>query len=113
MGAALRLTLIDGSVLPESDPATLDQISCRRRKDACASFSACFWTSAIYFPPTMRSMNQKTLAEIVGTTRSRVNFFMTKFRKLGLVQYHKGNAEIILCPHDTADRWRDQIRSAR
>src|SRR3989441_11801898 len=42
----------------------------------------------------LRSMNQKTLAEIVGTTRSRVNFFMTKFRKLGLVQYHKGTAEI-------------------
>jgi CRP/FNR family transcriptional regulator, cyclic AMP receptor protein len=35
-------------------------------------------------------MNQVTLAEIVGTTRSRINFFMTKFRKLGLIQYHKG-----------------------
>jgi CRP/FNR family transcriptional regulator, cyclic AMP receptor protein len=41
-------------------------------------------------------MNQETLAEIVGTTRSRINFFMTKFRKLGLIQYHKGNTEIII-----------------
>ena len=41
-------------------------------------------------------MNQETLAEIVGTTRSRINFFMTKFRKLGLIQYHKGNPEIII-----------------
>jgi hypothetical protein len=30
---------------------------------------------------------QGTLAEMVGTTRSRVNFFMNKFRKLGLIEY--------------------------
>jgi len=41
-------------------------------------------------------MNQETLAEIVGTTRSRIDFFMTKFRKLGLVQYHKGNNDLII-----------------
>jgi len=41
-------------------------------------------------------MNQGTLAEIVGTTRSRINLFMTKFRKLGLIQYHKGNKEIVI-----------------
>ena len=41
-------------------------------------------------------MSQEILAEIVGTTRSRVNLFMTKFRKLGLVQYHKGKAEITI-----------------
>jgi CRP/FNR family cyclic AMP-dependent transcriptional regulator len=45
---------------------------------------------------TVPRMNQETLAEIVGTTRSRINFFMTKFRKLGLVQYHKGNKDIII-----------------
>src|SRR6185503_1627559 len=42
---------------------------------------------------TLPRMNQGTLAEIVGTTRSRVNFFMTKFREMGLIQYHKGNKE--------------------
>jgi CRP-like cAMP-binding protein len=33
-------------------------------------------------------MSQETLAEIVGTTRSRVSFFMNKFRKLGFVSYN-------------------------
>jgi CRP/FNR family cyclic AMP-dependent transcriptional regulator len=33
-------------------------------------------------------ISQETLAEMVGTTRSRVNFFMNKFRKLGFVQYN-------------------------
>jgi CRP/FNR family transcriptional regulator, cyclic AMP receptor protein len=36
-------------------------------------------------------VNQKTLAEMVGTTRSRVNFFMNRFRKLGFVQYDIGD----------------------
>jgi CRP/FNR family cyclic AMP-dependent transcriptional regulator len=33
-------------------------------------------------------ISQETLAEMVGTTRSRVNYFMNKFRKLGFVQYN-------------------------
>lgn len=33
---------------------------------------------------------QKTLAEMVGTTRSRVDFFMDKFRKLGFIKYDGG-----------------------
>jgi len=33
-------------------------------------------------------MSQETLAEMVGTTRSRVNFFMNKFRKLGFIKYN-------------------------
>jgi CRP/FNR family cyclic AMP-dependent transcriptional regulator len=33
------------------------------------------------------NVSQETLAEIIGTTRSRVNFFMNKFRKLGFIQY--------------------------
>jgi CRP/FNR family transcriptional regulator, cyclic AMP receptor protein len=35
-------------------------------------------------------ISQQTLAEIVGTTRSRVSYFMNKFRKLGLVEYDTG-----------------------
>ena len=35
-------------------------------------------------------ISQETLAEMVGTTRSRVNFFMNKFRKLGLIKYNGG-----------------------
>jgi CRP-like cAMP-binding protein len=33
-------------------------------------------------------LSQETLAEMIGTTRSRVNFFMNKFRRLGLVEYN-------------------------
>ncbi|MGB2624516.1 MAG: Crp/Fnr family transcriptional regulator [Candidatus Acidiferrum sp.] len=35
-------------------------------------------------------ISQETLAEMVGTTRSRVNFFMNRFRKLGLIDYTGG-----------------------
>ena len=35
-------------------------------------------------------LSQEKLAEMVGTTRSRVNFFMNKFRKLGLIEYNGG-----------------------
>jgi CRP-like cAMP-binding protein len=37
-------------------------------------------------------ISQETLAEMVGTTRSRVSFFMNRFRKLGFIDYHAGNA---------------------
>ena len=33
-------------------------------------------------------VSQETLAEMIGTTRSRVNFFMNKFRKLGFIKYN-------------------------
>jgi CRP-like cAMP-binding protein len=33
-------------------------------------------------------VSQEMLAEMVGTTRSRINFFMNKFRKLGFIQYN-------------------------
>ena len=35
-------------------------------------------------------ISQETLAEMVGTTHSRVSFFMNRFRKLGFVDYHRG-----------------------
>ena len=35
-------------------------------------------------------ISQEVLAEMVGTTRSRVNFFMNKFRKLGMIEYNGG-----------------------
>lgn len=39
-------------------------------------------------PRVLPKLRQETLAEMVGTTRSRVNFFMNKFRKLGLIEYN-------------------------
>jgi len=42
-------------------------------------------------PQTMLpKISQETLAEMIGTTRSRVNFFMNKFRKLGFIKYNGG-----------------------
>ena len=46
--------------------------------------------------PILEKISQDTLAEMVGTTRSRVNFFMNKFRKLGYIHYNGG-----LTVHDT------------
>src|ERR1700761_8796380 len=43
--------------------------------------------------PISPNISQETLAEMVGTTRSRVSFFMNKFRKLGLISYN-GNIEV-------------------
>jgi CRP/FNR family cyclic AMP-dependent transcriptional regulator len=40
------------------------------------------------------TISQETLSEIIGTTRARVNFFMTKFRKLGFVEYHNRKIKI-------------------
>jgi CRP/FNR family transcriptional regulator, cyclic AMP receptor protein len=49
-------------------------------------------------------LSQETLAEMVGTTRSRVNFFMNKFRKLGLIEYNGGlkvnNSLLSIVLHD-------------
>jgi CRP/FNR family transcriptional regulator, cyclic AMP receptor protein len=43
--------------------------------------------------PIIAKISQETLAEMIGTTRSRVSFFMNKFRKLGLIDYN-GSIEI-------------------
>ena len=43
--------------------------------------------------PIIAKVSQETLAEMIGTTRSRVSFFMNKFRKLGLIDYN-GHIEV-------------------
>jgi CRP/FNR family cyclic AMP-dependent transcriptional regulator len=43
--------------------------------------------------PILAKISQETLAEMIGTTRARVSFFMNKFRKLGLIDYN-GHMEI-------------------
>jgi CRP/FNR family transcriptional regulator, cyclic AMP receptor protein len=43
--------------------------------------------------PMIAKISQETLAEMIGTTRSRVSFFMNKFRKLGLIHYN-GQIEV-------------------
>src|SRR5208337_401631 len=59
-------------------------------------------------------ISQETLAEMVGTTRSRVSFFMNRFRKLGLIEYngrirvHKSLINVIL--HDQFPLQRQRLR---
>src|SRR6476646_9145398 len=38
--------------------------------------------------PVIAKISQETLAEMIGTTRSRISFFMNKFRKLGFIDYN-------------------------
>ena len=38
--------------------------------------------------PVIAKISQETLAEMIGTTRPRVNFFMNKFRRLGFIDYN-------------------------
>jgi CRP/FNR family transcriptional regulator, cyclic AMP receptor protein len=44
--------------------------------------------------PILAKITQETLADMIGTTRSRVSFFMNKFRKLGFIDYNGGNGSI-------------------
>ena len=43
--------------------------------------------------PLLAKISQETLADMIGTTRARVNFFMNKFRRLGLIDYN-GRIEV-------------------
>jgi CRP-like cAMP-binding protein len=56
-------------------------------------------------------ISQQTLAELVGTTRSRVNFFMNKFRKLGYIEY--GGDRLKVNNALVTVMWRDERDAAR
>ena len=45
-------------------------------------------------PRPLPKLSQETLAEMIGTTRSRVNRFMNKFRRLGFIEYDHGIVKI-------------------
>ena len=66
--------------------------------------------------PIVGKFTQETLAEMVGTTRSRVSFFMNKFRKLGFIEYngklevHNSLLNVVL--HDTPEIKRDEATGA-
>ena len=44
--------------------------------------------------PLIARMSQETLAEMIGTTRSRVSFFMNRFRELGFLEYNSGGMQV-------------------
>jgi CRP-like cAMP-binding protein len=60
--------------------------------------------------PIIAKVSQETLAEMIGTTRSRVSFFMNKFRKLGLIDYN-GSIEIHSSLLNVVLRDQPQIRT--
>jgi CRP/FNR family transcriptional regulator, cyclic AMP receptor protein len=59
--------------------------------------------------PIIAKVSQETLAEMIRTTRSRVSFFMNKFRKLGLIDYN-GSIEIHSLLLDVVLRDQPQLR---
>jgi CRP/FNR family cyclic AMP-dependent transcriptional regulator len=44
--------------------------------------------------PLIAKLNQETLAEMIGTTRSRVSFFLNRFRELGFIDYSAGRMQV-------------------
>jgi CRP/FNR family cyclic AMP-dependent transcriptional regulator len=44
--------------------------------------------------PVIAKISQETLAEMIGTTRSRVSFFLNRFRELGFIDYSSGNMQV-------------------
>jgi hypothetical protein len=63
--------------------------------------------------PLIPPITQETLAAMIGTTRSRVSFFMNRFRKLGLIEYngrirvHKSLLNVVL-----RDKLPDQVKDS-
>jgi CRP/FNR family transcriptional regulator, cyclic AMP receptor protein len=59
--------------------------------------------------PIIAKVSQETLAEMIGTTRSRVSFFMNKFRRLGFIDYnghlevHSSLLSVVLADHAPVD----------
>jgi CRP/FNR family transcriptional regulator, cyclic AMP receptor protein len=68
--------------------------------------------------PVIAKVSQETLAEMIGTTRSRVSYFMNKFRKLGFIEYngdlevHNSLLNVVLHDNPQGERTRGrQIRN--
>jgi hypothetical protein len=60
--------------------------------------------------PVVPKISQETLAEMVGTTRSRISHFMNKFRKLGFIEYN-GGLEVHIATPRRAPRLIAHVRS--
>ena len=65
------------------------------------------------------SINQETLAKMVGTTRPRVNYFMNKFRRLGFIEYnrhikvHRSLLKVMLHDRSPFEANKDKVTSRR
>ena len=73
---------------------------CQSRRDAPSISTSCVWCGQEPLP----KLSQETLAEMVCTTRPRINFFMNKFRRLGFIEFNGGlkinNSLISIVLHD-------------
>ena len=68
-------------------------ISCSIQAKSAWPDCSCFWRTSARTRSQNRviaKISQETLAEMIGTTRPRVSFFMNKFRKLGFIDYNGG-----------------------
>jgi CRP-like cAMP-binding protein len=76
--------------------ALIDQLfnSCERRLARALLVLGRYGRVQHQLDDELPMVSQETLSEIVGTTRTRVNFFMNKFRKLGFIEYHKRRIKI-------------------
>jgi len=67
--------------------------------------------------PVIAKISQETLAEMIGTTRSRVSAFMNKFRKLGFIEYNGHlevhNSLLSMVLHETPEIRRGQVACCR
>ena len=70
----------------------IDQLFNSSQKTAGPRASAAgpLWPAGTNLNGVFQQYPQETLAEMVGTTRSRVNFFMNKFKKMGFIKYNGG-----------------------
>jgi hypothetical protein len=65
--------------------------------------------------PVIAKISQETLAQMIGTTRARVSFFMNKFRKLGLIEYNGGievhSSLLNVVLHESPEVWGDALET--
>ena len=76
----------------QTEEALVDQLfnSSEKRLARILLVLAHFWDDRLAVEPTIPKISQETLADMVGTTRSRVSFFLNKFGKLGFIEYNGG-----------------------
>ena len=68
----------------------IDQLFNSTEKRLARAFCCSLYTDGDQTQKVLPRISQETLAQTIGTTRSRVNLFMNKFKKLGFIKYNGG-----------------------
>ena len=82
--------------LPTAEDLNRSVVQFERKAPRPASPSPCKFRQGRHARAD-RKFSQEMLAEMIGTTRSRVSFFMNKFRKLGFIEYMENSKSINPC----------------